>query len=225
MHAQTTENDFVSAFRHQVTWLLKSNERNLFVLFNPLRPIVFQYNKWRMDRFVGKALDERFSSRPEGRQVNDRVVKRSRPVIDLALDAYHEEEGAKHTMTGIDSVFKRFATDQIKTFMFAGHDTTSSTICYVAYALSEHPDALRKVRQEYDEVFGPNIEQTPHLIKKDPYLLNKLPYTVAIIKEVLRLYPAASTVRKGLPGFSLHYDGKQYPTEGMHTISHQTLLH
>ena len=216
MHAQTTENDFVSAFRHQLTWLLKTSERNLFVLFNPLRPIVFQYNKWRMDTFVGKALDQRFSSRHDERLIDDGLLKRSRPVIDLALDAYHQEEGPKHKTTGIDPVFKRFAIDQIKTFMFAGHDTTSSTICYVAYALSEHLDALRKVRQEYDEVFGPDIEQTPHLIKKDPYLINKLSYTVAVIKEILRLYPPASTVRKGLPGFFLQYDGKQYPTEGMY---------
>lgn len=221
MHAQTSQNDFVSAFRNQLTWLLKSNELNPFILFNPLRPIIFQYNKWRMDRFVGKALDERFSSRPDKEAANSRVTKCNRPVIDLALDAYHEEDGAKHTTTGIDATFKRFAMDQIKTFMFAGHDTTSSTIRYVAYALSEHPEALRKVRQEYDEVFGTNVEQTPHLIKTDPYLINKLPYTVAIIKEILRLYPPASSVRRGLPGFSLHHDGKQYPTEGMrHEKSH-----
>lgn len=215
MHAQTSQNEFVSAFRNQLTWLIKTNELNPFVLFNPIRPIIFKYNKWRMDRFVGKVLDERFSSRPDEETVNGGVTKRNRPVIDLALDAYHEERGAKHTTTGIDATFKRFAMDQVKTFMFAGHDTTSSTICYIAYALSEHQEALRMVRQEYDEVFGTNVEQTQHLIKKDPYLLNKLPYTVAVIKEILRLYPAASSVRKGLPGYFLHHDGKQYPTEGL----------
>lgn len=138
-----------------------------------------------MDRFVGEVLNERFSSRPDKEAANSRVAKRNRTVIDLALDTYHEEEGAKYTTTGIDTTFKRFAMNQIKTFMFAAHDTTSSTICYIAYALSEHVEALRKVRQEYDEVFGTDLEQTPHLIKKDLYLLNKLPYTVAIIKEIL----------------------------------------
>ena len=224
MHAQTSENDFVSAFRNQMTWILRSNELNPFVLFNPMRPIMFQYNKWRMDAFVGKALDKRFLSQPDNEATSGSVAKRSRPIIDLALDAYHGEEGAKHTTTGMDAIFKRFAIDQMKTFMFAGHDTTSSTICYVAYALSEHPEALHKVRQEYDEVFGANVEQTPHLIKRDPYLLNKLPFTVAIIKEVLRLYPPVSSVRKGLPGFFLHYDGKQYPTEGIRYIFHQIFV-
>ena len=217
MHAQASENDFVAAFQNQLTWLLATNELNPFVLFNPMRPIVFQYNKWRMDRFIGKALEERFSSQPVMKAAKSPETKRNRPVVDLAFDAYHDEKGTQSTSTGIDATFKRSAMDQIKTFMFAGHDTTSSTICYVAYTLSEHPEALRKVRQEYDDVFGPDVEQTPHLIKKDPYLLNKLPYTVAVIKEILRLYPPASSVCKGLPGFFLHHDGKQYPTEGTST--------
>lgn len=214
MHAQTSENDFVSAFRNQLTWLVKSNELNPFVLFSPIRPIIFRYNKWRMDKFVGKALEERFLSRPDKEAANSCVAKRSRPIIDLALDAYHED-AVKHTKTGFDATFKRFAIDQIKTFMFAGHDTTSSTICYIAYALSRHPEALRKIRQEHDEVFGTNVDQTPHVIKKNPYLLNKLPYTLAVIKEILRLYPPASSVRKGVPGFFLHHDSRQYPTEGI----------
>ena len=214
MHAQTSQNDFVSAFRQQMKWLQIIYGLNPFVLFNPMRPVIFQYNKWRMDRYVGKALEERFASRPENEAANLPVAKRKRPVVDLALDAYHKEKDVKKTTKAIDATFKKFAIDQIKTFLFAGHDTTSSTICYMAYVLSNHPEALRKVRQEYDEVFGTNVEQMPHLIKKDPYLINKLPYTVAIIKEVLRLYPPASSVRKGLPGFFLHHDGKQYPTEG-----------
>lgn len=151
-----------------------------------------------MDRYAGKALDERFSSRLGNEAANGRVTKCDRLIIDLTLDAYHEEESTNHTATGIDKIFKRLAIDQIKTFMFAGQDTTSSTICYVAYALSKYSEALRKVRQEYDEVFGTNVVQTPHLIKKEPYLINKLPYTVAIIKMILRFYPPVSIVLKGV---------------------------
>lgn len=209
MHAQTSENDFVSAFRNQLTWLLNSQELNPFVLYNPIRPIVFRYNKWRMERYLSKVMDERFASRPVAQDTN---IKRNRPVIDLALDAYLSEQNNKSTT--IDATFKRFAMDQIKVFMFAGHDTTSSTICYVAHMLSKHPDCLRLVREEYDEVFGPEISETAQRIKDDPYLLNKLPYTVAVIKEVLRLFPAASSVRMGVPGFFLQHEGKQYPTEG-----------
>ena len=193
---------------------MKSGELNPFVLFNPVRPLIFQYNKWRMDRYVGSVLEERFSSRYK-EAVDIQVAKRNRSVIDLALDAYCKEKGVKYTKIGIDATFKTFAMDQMKTFIFGGHDTTSSTICYIAYSLSQHPEPLRKVRQEQDEVFGTDVEQTQQLIKKNPYLLNELPYATAVIKEVLRLYPPASSVRKGMPGVFLHHDGKQYPTEGI----------
>ena len=209
MHAQTSENEFVSAFRHQLTWLLNTQALNPFVIFNPLRPIVFQYNKWRMEKYLLRVMDERFSSRTG---LQDSKSRKHRPIIDLALDAYLSEHG--NTATSIDATFKRFALDQIKTFMFAGHDTTSSTICYVAHMLAKHPEEMRRVRQEYDEVFEPDVSETAQRIKDDPYLLNKLPITVAVIKEVLRLFPAASSVRKGLPGLSIHHDGRQYPTEG-----------
>ena len=214
MHAQTSENEFVSAFRNQLHWLMNSQELNPFKLFNPIRPIVFQYNIWKMERYLSRVMDERFASRSE---IQDSKLKKHRPIIDLAMDAYIAEQG--NTAKGIDATFRRFALDQIKTFMFAGHDTTSSTICYVAHMLSLHPEHLRRVRQEYDDVFGTDIPQTAQLIKKDPYLLNKLPFTVAVIKEVLRLFPAASSVRKGLPGFYVHHDGRQYPTEGELTSS------
>lgn len=58
----------------------------------------------------------------------------------------------------------------------AGHDTTSSTICYIAYMLSKNPDCLARIRKEHDDVLGP-LENTPDKIKRDPYVLNKLEYT------------------------------------------------
>ena len=103
----------------------------------------------------------------------------------------------------------------IKVFMFAGHDTTSSTICFAAYELAEHPEAMQKVRHEYDEVFGTDVSETAQKIKDDPYIINRLPYTAAVIKEVLRLWPPASSVRMGEPGFFLNYEGKKYPTKGI----------
>lgn len=206
MHAQTSENDLLAAFRNQLHWLLRDGDLNPFRVFNPVRPFMFRYNQWKMRRFISRVMDRRFASRSGV----DAKKKKTRPVIDLALDAYLKETNSD-TM---DTTFKRIAIDQIRTFMFAGHDTTSSAICYIAYMLYKYPEALQKVRQEYDEVFGTDVTQTAEAIKKDPYLLNKLPYSVAIIKEILRLFPPASTVRNGVPGFFLQYDGKHYPTEG-----------
>ena len=211
MNAQISENDFVSAFRNQLRWLPKENEFNPFKLFNPLRPFAYMYNKWRMHRYLTSIMSERFALRYSDCAKKEK--KRSRPAIDLALDAYLEESSGEDE-TKLKKAFMREAMDHVKVFMFGGHDTTSSTICYVAYALAAHPECLGKFRQECDEVFGPDISQTANKIKEDPYMINRLTYSAAIIKECLRLWPAVSSVRIGEAGFSLQHKGKQYPTEG-----------
>lgn len=44
-------------------------------------------------------------------------------------------------------------------------------------------------------------------MKTDPYILNRLDYTHAVIRETLRLWPAASSTRTGFPGYKA-YDPK-----------------
>ena len=63
------------------------------------------------------------------------------------------------------------------------------------HLLSKHPEALAKMRQEHNEVFGTNLSNTADALKKQPALLNQCRYTFAVIKETLRLYALASTMR------------------------------
>lgn len=208
MNAQTTDNEFVTAFRNQLDWLPDQNSVNPFEVFNPIRPIVYKINEWKMNRFLMNVMNKRFADR-----VDEDHKKRSKPIIDLAMDVYREE-GSQQDMKTINATFKEQALKHIKLFMFGGHDTTSSTICWVAYVLSLYPDISSRFRQECDQIFGPDPSQTAEKIKADPRILNRLPYANAIVKEVLRLWPAASSVRKGQPDFFINYKGQQYPTEG-----------
>lgn len=92
--------------------------------------------------------------------------------------------------------------------------------------VSEHPSALNCLRAEYDEVITSNISETASLIVAQPQLLNKLPYTSAVIKETLRLFPAPSSTRAGEPGiFVQGEDGRQYPTEGCLVWSVHQAIH
>lgn len=82
--------------------------------------------------------------------------------------------------------------------------------------LQRHPAAVQKIRAEHDAVLG-SVKGTPELLKQDPHLLNKLHYTLAVVKETLRLWPAASTTRKGDPTFPSIHDpktGEAFPTLG-----------
>ena len=115
---------------------------------------------------------------------------------------------------------------QIKLFIFGGHDTTATTICYLLLLLSRNPSALQKLREEHDSIFGPDPAQTVSLLTSQPHLLNRLPYTLAVIKETLRLFPVVTSPRAGRTGFLLtDSDGQRYPTEHCLVWSNHHGLH
>ena len=65
--------------------------------------------------------------------------------------------------------------------LVAGHETSSNGLSWMLYLLSRNPDALERVRVEFDAVLG----DAP-LSHED---VLKFPFTTQIIQETLRLYP------------------------------------
>lgn len=158
-------------------------------IFNIFRPFVQWWNQRQMDTYVGKRLEERFATR------NSRGKKKH--VIDLALETYLKENNVSGDTTKLDPKFKDAALRNIKVFIFAGHDTSSSTICYCHYQLSQHPKALARLRKECEDIFGTDVSKTGDMIKADPYLLNRMRYADAVVRETLRIFPPGNTVRAG----------------------------
>jgi cytochrome P450 len=97
--------------------------------------------------------------------------------------------------------------DQLVTFIFAGHDTTGTAIACAFYELSRTPHALKAVRAELDEVFGRDCspENVADCLtgRGGDQLIQKLPYTSAVLKETLRLWPPGATARMSQPGDGL----------------------
>uniref|UniRef100_G1QZR5 Cytochrome P450 family 4 subfamily F member 22 n=1 Tax=Nomascus leucogenys TaxID=61853 RepID=G1QZR5_NOMLE len=77
------------------------------------------------------------------------------------------------------------------TFMFEGHDTTSSGISWMLFNLAKYPEYQEKCREEIQEVMkGRELEE----LEWDD--LTQLPFTTMCIKESLRQYPPVTLVSR-----------------------------
>ncbi|EME42887.1 hypothetical protein DOTSEDRAFT_153057 [Dothistroma septosporum NZE10] len=214
---QRTDNPCIMALREQVNLLPNEGLSNPLEMWYPAGI----YRRWKNQRimvdYIGKVLDEKYAT------AEPKATKgqKKRSIIDLALNSYTSGETDLEEMTTngqlpkMDAEFRTGAITQIRTFLFAGHDTTSSTMCYAFYMLSKHPKVYRKICEEHERVLGP-IDGSAEAIKNAPHLLNSLEYTNCVIKETLRLFPAASAPRKGEPGLNIRdpKTGETIPTDG-----------
>ncbi|KAF2756235.1 cytochrome P450 [Pseudovirgaria hyperparasitica] len=215
LHSQTQHNELATAMRSQISWQCLNDELNPFIRWNPIRPIMQWYNGHRMNNYISKELDQRFKE-----WASDDKAASTRSIMNLTIADYMREgkpSKSGETADRLDNSFKSWAATQIRLFLFAGHDSTSSSICYCYYLLQHNPGAMQKLRDEHDAVLGENLTDTPKLLCDQPDLLNKLPYTEAVIKEAMRLFPAASGMRGGRPDVSLRDNdsGQLYPTDTM----------
>jgi cytochrome P450 len=73
--------------------------------------------------------------------------------------------------------------DESLTIFVAGHETTATTMTFAWYALAANPGVAERLHEELDRVLGGRSPTANDL--------RQLPYTLQVIKEVLRLYPPA----------------------------------
>ncbi|KAF2485382.1 cytochrome P450 [Neohortaea acidophila] len=197
--SQKEPNELVDTFVNQLRWMNIGVQPSIQSFLDFRAPIMRRYNTWKMDRYITKRLTERVATRTSR--------GKGKAVIDLALESYLKD--VQNSGQSVDDVktlpkdFTEAAISNLKVFIFAGHDTTSATICYTYYYLSRNPTVLAKVRRELDEVFGTDPTAVGEHLKRDAYLLNKLEYLLLVIREVLRLQTPASSIRTGYKGFVL----------------------
>jgi cytochrome P450 len=75
--------------------------------------------------------------------------------------------------------------DHVMTLMFAGHDTTTSTITFLLYELARNPEWAPRLAAEADAAAGERALPTA------AQLFGELPLLSQAIDETLRLYPPA----------------------------------
>ncbi|KAK8090638.1 cytochrome P450 [Apiospora phragmitis] len=196
---------------------------------------------WRCSRTLRRALVPRIQEQiGSGEQATTQKT-----VVQLATKEINNEQGASAANGGCNNnkttplpqldkeQYSEDVLNLMKQFLFAGHDTTSTTITWAFHFLAKHPTALAQLRTEHTTVFDPDPRAASATLAASPALLNALPYTNAVIKEVLRLSPLAATIRRGGPSFFLttaHHssDNKStthYPTDGFAIATGTAAMH
>ena len=122
--------------------------------------------------------------------------KRHLDFLDILLTA-EDEQGEGLTDLEI--------RDEVDTFMFEGHDTTTSGMCWTLYCLAKHPEHQEKVREEVRSVL-----MGREWLEYDD--LKELKYTQWCIKEAMRLYPPVFFVFRRSDG-ELVLDGHKIPKD------------
>lgn len=77
---------------------------------------------------------------------------------------------------------RQLVVDNLKTILFAGHDTTASALSWCAHLLTAHPEVQERLASELAQL-GTGLPSAERL--------ESLPYLDAVLRETLRLFPSA----------------------------------
>src|SRR6202050_567188 len=100
-------------------------------------------------------------------------------LLSLLMAATDEQGGRMNT---------KQLRDEVMTLFIAGHETTAVTLGWTWHLLSQNPRVEQKLHTELDSVLhgaAPTLDQ-----------IRQLPYLDTVLREALRLYPAAYIIQR-----------------------------
>lgn len=109
-----------------------------------------------------------------------RVPRASDDIVSRLLAAQDPESG--RTMSDEE------ITDNILTFIGAGHETTAIALGWTFMLLAEEQDCVARIRAEIEQVTGGGAIEPRHV--------HALGYTRQVISEAMRLYPPAPLISR-----------------------------
>jgi cytochrome P450 len=143
-----------------------------------LRVMRGPYTPWARLQKAARKLDTLIYSEISRRRSTG---ERGQDILSLLLDG-HDEDG--NTLTDLQ------IRDEVMTLLFAGHDTTTSTVSFMFYELSHHPEIVARLLAEQDAAF-PGDGATLSVADLQPLLSGELTELEMVLEETLRKYPPA----------------------------------
>lgn len=172
---------------------------------NPLKryfDIWHMWRTWRLSKALELSMQKLVKRRLKKFQCSEEDLQKQKDILSLTLSSVlrsKNETPRQSDCVSISSDDMENMTSQLKTFYFAGHDTTATTIAWAYWLLVQHPDSLKRARDEVEASLG---KEWMHAAMEGEALtsttfvkLQECVYLEAVARETLRLYPPAASTR------------------------------
>jgi cytochrome P450 len=157
-----------------------------------LRVFRGRLSPWARLQAAARKLDTLIYSEIAERRATGR---RGQDILSLLLDA-EDEDG--------NTLSDQQIRDEVMTLLFAGHDTTTSTVSFMFYELARHPAIVARLLAEQDEQLAGRQPTASQLISGDLVELE------LVLDETLRKYPPAWVgPRRAIEAFE--FEGRTVP--------------
>ncbi|OQV19129.1 Cytochrome P450 4V2 [Hypsibius exemplaris] len=188
IHAQTRSDSTYVAAVYRASALVYHRVINPFLRPDSMYSI-FGPRDWTstlktLHSFTDSVILERQSDMHEQRPSQtdtDRPNGKRKAFLDLLLSAKTEDGKV------LDNASIR---EEVDTFMFEGHDTTSVAAAFAVFLLGNHQDVQQKAYEELRQIFG-DSDRAP--TTED---LKNMRYLDCVLKESLRLYPSVPMITR-----------------------------
>uniref|UniRef100_A0A1Y1NLM3 Cytochrome P450 n=2 Tax=Photinus pyralis TaxID=7054 RepID=A0A1Y1NLM3_PHOPY len=152
-----------------------------------LLTFVFTPTFWELRRLVkelhafsSSVIQKRKATFKRSDTKSETPSKRRQAMLDLLISAMNSGE----------PIDDQGIQEEVDTFIFEGHDTTSACISLTLLMLACHGDVQQKVVEEIQQVFGNSDRHPTH---QD---LSNLRYLEQVLKESLRMYPSVPLISR-----------------------------
>ncbi|XP_055850522.1 cytochrome P450 4c3-like [Episyrphus balteatus] len=191
-----SESDYVKAV-YGIGEIIQNRQSKLWLQWNSIFMLTKNYHVHKnyikiLHKFSNMVIEERKkeimndNNKIDNNNNDDDInfgKKKRLAFLDLLIEA--SKEGTVLTNEDI--------REEVDTFMFEGHDTTSAAISWTLFLLGSHPEIQNRVVEELDQIFG-NDRECPATMKN----LLDMKYLECCIKDALRLYPSVPMMARSV---------------------------